>query len=96
LGKSSKEWKLMKRYEELKEREIDYEKIKNLIEHIFEEKIKLKNDIGKNFEIEGIDYDVLSEDLEFSRKYCENFGYNISIFYEKMFDRKFFIRFDKK
>lgn len=84
----------MKRYEELKEREIDYEKIKNLIEHIFEEKIKLKDDIGKNFEIEESDYDILSEDFEFSRKYCESFGYSISIFYERtMYDRTFFIGF---
>ena len=39
----------MKRFEELEEYKVDYEKVKNLIESIFEEKIKLKSDIGKNF-----------------------------------------------
>lgn len=85
----------MKKYEELEENKVDYEKVKNLIESIFEEKIKLKNDIGKNFEITEYDYDVLVEDFEFSRKYCDDFGYEFHVFYDKSFDRTFYIKFVK-
>jgi hypothetical protein len=70
----------MKRFEELEERKVDYGKVKNLIESIFEEKIKFKSDIGKTFEIVECDYDVLVEDIEFSRKYCNDFGYELHVF----------------
>lgn len=85
----------MKKYEELKEYKVDYNKITALIELIFSSKIQLKSDIGKDFKITEYDYDVLVEDIELSREYCKDFGYELSVFYSKPFDRTFYIRFDK-
>ena len=85
----------MKRFEELEECKVDYEKVKNLIESIFEEKIKFKSDIGKTFEIAECDYKTLVENIKFSKKYCKDFGYELCVFSDKMFNRTFHIRFDK-
>lgn len=83
----------MIKYEDLKDKETNYEEIEKTIERIFKEKIKSKSDIGRKFTIAPEEYVALDEDFNFVKDYCSKFGYRVEMFYNKTFNPRSYIKF---
>lgn len=84
----------MKKYEDLIDNTADIKQIQKTLEIIFSSNVKSKSDVNKSFEITEEQYSIVNSDYTFAQNYTQEFGYNITLFYDKvMYDRKFFIKF---